>query len=411
MRKRGSLSRRVRVAATLATIMLVIAGCGGGSRSTPGNEACPPAPGVTPTQVDFGLLFPASGLGAGAYLPYRAGVDARLGTADERGGVFGREIRYTWADDGGSESTNLTQARRLVTQDNVFAVQELSASPRGSAAWLNQQGVPVVGTADDLVWTRYRNMFSYFNLITGNGSSVTTWGDYARSQGVGKAAILVTPVVQGSVAFGDEVSKSMRAAGIATETILVDTANINIQAIVDRVRASGANLLSGVLTPDTFFQTAVAVRDALPTIKILSVNGYDAAVLAAGRRLAGMSVFTGYLPFETPNPALKTFLDAMSLYSPQLQQPANELALTGWIDTDLLLRGLQAAGSCPTRQSFMTGLRKVTDYSAGGLLTYPVNMDTVFGQLTLCYSFMKISPDGTKFVPVGDKPLCGQRIH
>ena len=104
-------------------------------------------------------------------------------------------------------------------------------------------------------------------------------------------------------------------------------------------------------------------------------------------------------------------MDAIAKYAPQLQPAANEIALIGWLDTDLLLRGLQAAGPCPTRQSFITDLRAVHDFNGGGLLTSPVDLTTSFGRLTTCYSFVKVSDQGTRFVPVGNGPLCGHALE
>jgi ABC-type branched-subunit amino acid transport system substrate-binding protein len=409
MSRRAALRTRTAAVAVLTAVLTVSTACLGGSTSA-GPTPCPAAAGVSPDQVTLGVIYPTTGPDAATYAPYRTGIDARLGLANAQGGVYGRQIQYTWADDGGDATQNLNRAQRLVSESNIFALQEFSPSPQGSAAWLNRAGVPVVGTSDDLVWSQYRNMFSYFNLITGTGGSITTWGDYARSQNTHKAAVLVAPLSQGSEALGTEIVTSMRAVGIPAETVVVDPANLNLPGIVNRIKATGADLVTGVVDATTFFQIMRAMRAADPTIKILSVDGYDSAVLAIGRELKGMSVFSDFLPFETPTAAHRTFLDAMALYAPEQQEAANEIALTGWIDTDLFLRGLQAAGPCPTRQAFMTNLRAVSNYTAGGLLASPVNLNTVFGQLTLCYSFLRISSDGERFVPVGDKPLCGTRL-
>ena len=123
-----------------------------------------------------------------------------------------------------------------------------------------------------------------------------------------------------------------------------------------------------------------------------------------------MSVFVGYTPFERPVPAHKRFLDAIAQYAPQQQPAAQEIALTGWIDTDLFLRGLQAAGPCPTRESYITNLRAVTNYDADGLLAAAVNLRTIQSEPTVCYWFLKISQDGKSFVPVGTRALCGSEL-
>ncbi len=392
-----------------ATVLLT--SCDSTSIATGSGNGCPTAPGVTPTSLNFGVLYPTTGVDTTTFTPYRAGIDARLGLANSEGGVQGRQIQYTWADDGADPRNNLVQAQHLVDYSKVFAVQEFSSSPQGSAAWLHSQAIPVVGTSDDAVWAQYGNMFSYFNLITASGGSISTWGQYAKAQRTTKVAVLVAQLSPRSEAFGAEMAASMRAEGIQVETIDFDSVNLNMSALVDRIRSSGADMITGVFDATEFIKVGLQVRAAVPTMKILSASGYDQGVLTVGKQLAGMSVFTAFLPFETPIPAQKTFLAAMTRFSPQQEQPANEIALTGWIDTDIMLRGLQAAGRCPTRQSFITNMRNVTGYTAGGLLPQPVDMKSTFGKLTVCYSFLQISSNGKRFVPVGPRSLCGTPVR
>ncbi|MGF7233882.1 MAG: ABC transporter substrate-binding protein [Frankia sp.] len=405
-------ARTVALAATaaVAATFLISACDTSGAAVAGGTGQCTTAPGVTTNQINLGMIYPASGLNAQALSPYRAGVDARLGVANAQGGVNGRTLNDTWADDQGQAQPNLAAAQHLVTSDDVFAVQEFSPAPQGSAAWLNREGVPVVGTSNDLVWTQYRNMFSYLNLITSNAGSISTWGAYARGQDAGKAIILYSRLVTGSRLVGQELNKSLVNANIPTQMVNVDPNVVDIPTLVNNIKNSGADFITGVIDPREFIEIAVGVRAAVPTMKILSLTGYDTGVFAVGRQLAGMGVSVGYIPFELPSPQHKVFLNAMAEYSPEQRPATNEIALSGWLDTDLMLRGLQAAGRCPTRQSFMTNLREVSNYDAGGLLAKPVDMRTVFGQLTLCYGFLKIAPNGKAFVPVGSAPLCGQRL-
>ncbi len=398
------------VATTALAAALLVAGCDSSTTRAGANGRCPAVAGVSPNHVTTGLLYPVTGQAAQLLGPYRAGVDARLGVANAHGGVYGRTVSYQWSDDQSQPQQNLAAAQQLVDTDHAFAIQEFTSAPQGSAAWLNAHGVPVVGTSNDPTWTKYSNMFSYFNFAESDTKSITTWGDYARRQGAHKAAILVSKSNQGSVPASDQLRISFQAAHIPTVTINAEISVLDLANVVREIQSSGADMITGILDPTEFIQIALAARAALPDIKILSLIGYDPGVFAVGRQLAGMSVSLGYTPFERPVPAHQTFLNAMAEYSPQQQPPANEIALIGWVDTDLMLRGLQVAGRCPTRQSFTTNLRAVPDYSADGLLASPVNMKRVFGRPSLCYSFLQISPDGTRFDPVGQKPLCGRDI-
>jgi branched-chain amino acid transport system substrate-binding protein len=162
-----------------------------------------------------------------------------------------------------------------------------------------------------------------------------------------------------------------------------------------------------------FTQIATAVNQLAPgRLKVVfSMAGYDKGFLDAfGKSLPGLSTMITYAPFEQHVTAAQKFLTAMTQYSPQIQPSNNEIALEGWIDTDMTLKGLAGAGACPTRAGFMTALRDTANYDAGGLLVHPVDLGSNFGQLNLCYTFLKISPDGTRWNVVAPAPFCGHTI-
>jgi hypothetical protein len=63
-----------------------------------------------------------------------------------------------------------------------------------------------------------------------------------------------------------------------------------------------------------------------------------------------------------------------------------------------MVQGLQVAGKNPTRASFITNLRKVTNWTDSGLATGPINF-VHFGQNppTQCFSYVEFV--GKKYVP------------
>src|SRR5262249_51526054 len=128
------------------------------------------------------------------------------------GGVYGRKITYSWADDGSNLSTNLAGARKLVEVDNDFAIVELTTVAKGSASYLHSRRVPVTGVALEPVWSQDDNMFTFINFL-GPGS-VSTWGDYTASQGGRNALILWTTFNGGTHSQVTKMAASLRAAGV-----------------------------------------------------------------------------------------------------------------------------------------------------------------------------------------------------
>lgn len=85
----------------------------------------------------------------------------------------------------------------------------------------------------------------------------------------------------------------------------------------------------------------------------------------------------------------------MATYAPQLQPARSDIALDAWINTDMFLRGLQAAGPGPTRAGYIKALRAVQNFDAGGLLPRPVNLSTSFGKASTCFVVVRIAPPET----------------
>jgi branched-chain amino acid transport system substrate-binding protein len=409
-RRKGFGRQNLMVA--VAAVGILTSGCAtfGGTNGEP-VAACR-TPGLTPGHLNLGVIFPNTGDSSSAVGAYRSGVDARLGVANATGGVNGRQVTYSWADDQALAAGNLGAAQELVLHQNIFSVQELSTASDGGAAFLNRQGVPVVGTGLDPVWSRYRNMFTYTYLVA-NGPAVSTWGAYVKAQHGTRTAVLYSSLSDFSNTLAGQWSASLNAAGVKVDLIEATPKVTAPATVAAQIIANGDDVLTGFTDTVLFTQIAMATDRLVPgRLKVIfSMAGYDKGFLDAfGKSLPGLSTMITYAPFEQHMTAAQKFLTAMTRYSPQIQPSNNEIALAGWIDTDMTLKGLTAAGACPTRAGFMTALRNTTSYDAGGLLVRPVNLKTNFGQLNLCYTFLKIAPDGTSWNVVPPAPFCGHTI-
>jgi ABC-type branched-subunit amino acid transport system substrate-binding protein len=382
-----------------------------------GNAAAAPAtagcltPGITKDQVEVGLLYPDTGNAASIFLPFRAGVDARLGVANANGGVFGRAVRYSWRDDASRSETNFAAARSLVDGEQVFGIIESTSVAGGSAEFLYNRGIPVTGVSLETAWTKYDNMFSYSNMIA-DERSVSTWGDFVAARGGRTAVVAEASFSDTSIRFSRALRQSLQAAGVRVVQTVDVTGRLSPPEIGKTIKDSGADVLVGALTGGAFDQVVAYARGAQADLRvILSPTGYDESLLRLlGVVLADVYYFIDFLPFERETPVHREFLDAMAAYAPQMQPPNQQTALSGWLAADMFLRGLQAAGRCPTREGFIGGLRAVRDYDARGLLPDPIDFGAAFGKLNRCYTFVQVSSDGKRFQAVEPVPLCGSSL-
>jgi len=117
------------------------------------------------------------------------------------------------------------------------------------------------------------------------------------------------------------------------------------------------------------------------------------------------------VPLDLHTAADNQFVANLKKYDPHYKGGYPSYGLTGsYLSADLMIRGLELAGRNPTRAAFISNLRKVKSYTAGGLLPNAANF-TNFGHLnkTGCMYVTKV--EGTQFVTIHNKkPYCGKLI-
>ncbi|EFC83478.1 ABC-type branched-chain amino acid transport systems periplasmic component-like protein [Parafrankia sp. EUN1f] len=398
----------------ISSLTSVVATCGimgGGDGSRPATEGCA-TPGVTSTQVTLGTAFDDTGIGAGTFAAFRAGIDARLGVANDNGGVNGRKVVYDWEDTRSDPSSTQDAVRELVETKGVFGIiqgSQRSLTAVGSADYAEEHGIPVVGPSMDESWPDHPNMISWFYAQSAR-SSVSTWGAFALSQGATRAAILGLALNPGAATYQAQLQASMDSAGIPVvlnPDVTVGATSFN--RLAQELKAANVDTITGAVSPEVLAQVMPAVRAAGLQLKlVLTPTGYDPALLQQlGPQLAGTTIYIDFAPFELNLPAHQRFISALARYTPETSPPQQQSAVWGWISADLYLRGLRDSGECPTRKGFVNALRAVHDYDAGGLLSSKVDFATNVGQLSTCYQFVQISQDGREFIPLNPSRRCG----
>ncbi|HXQ06363.1 MAG TPA: ABC transporter substrate-binding protein [Bradyrhizobium sp.] len=102
-------------------------------------------PGVTPTEVKIGGIFPFSGPASSIGLVGR-GILAYVQSINDRGGINGRKINYVAYDDAYSPPKAVEHARKLVESDEVAFMFSQLGTPGNSATakYLTSKGVPAI---------------------------------------------------------------------------------------------------------------------------------------------------------------------------------------------------------------------------------------------------------------------------
>src|SRR6266704_3742928 len=103
------------------------------------------APGVTPTEIKIGGVFPFSGPASSIGLVGRS-VLAYVQSVNDRGGINGRKINYIAYDDAYSPPKAVEHVRKLVESDEVAFMFSQLGTPGNTAVakYLMSKGVPAI---------------------------------------------------------------------------------------------------------------------------------------------------------------------------------------------------------------------------------------------------------------------------
>ena len=136
-------------------------------------------PGVTPTEIKIGGIFPFSGP-ASSIGQVGQGVLAYVKSINDRGGINGRKINYITLDDAYSPPKAFEHARRLVESDEVaFMFGQLGTAGNSAVAkYLAAKKVPTIAIVTGA--SKFSNVKDYPLTTTGLVSYDTEGKIYAK---------------------------------------------------------------------------------------------------------------------------------------------------------------------------------------------------------------------------------------
>ncbi len=375
------------------------------------------APGITPTTITVGVITEESGSGASGAYGIPAAFKARVDLQNAEGGVDGRKIDVVVEDDESQSSDNQTAAAALVAK-GVFAINDNSASAYGAATYLQQQGIPTVGGGyDAFEWTTpsYTDFFSTsYGVFNGTQPRYTVDPKPLKSAGAKNFAVLGYSISPSSSGAAANEAVSLKQAGFKVGYL--DTSlpfgTVNVTATVLAMKAAGVDSMVAEIDGNTELALITAGEQAGIKWKyVVLATGYGSQWLTNPTAVAdSQKLYFGVLqtPVEVHTPATIQEQAAFKKYAGFTGVP--DFGWTeGWESAGLMIEGLQVAGKNPTRQSFITNLRKVTSWNDNGLLSVPINFEhtTTPGKKLCSWTTQLI---GHKFVPTSTTPVCSNIV-
>ena len=381
------------------------------------------APGVTSSSIKIGLITDETGPLSSSFNTTEKGVQGYFNMINAQGGVAGRKLSLVTADDASTAQQGLTAARSLESQ-GVFAIINVSAaSPSGSYRYMQQQGIPVVGSCyDGPEWSNpaNSNMFSW-NGCNGKAPGTTTLGAFFKEKKATKLGVLAYGGVPSSAANSLNYASAAQSVGIPTvyKGLSVGLTQVDFSPEALAIKSSGADAIAASMgqATDLGVSTALANLGYHP-IQLYAGVGYDPATLQdpTTKSAAQNDYFTvQFRPVETNTPATKAFAKNFEQYAGISGVPPFGAA-TGWFGASLLVAGLQKIGSGElTRKSYIAAMHTLSGFDADGMLASKLDLSKRWGQgafgLDPNNCAFVVQLQGDKFVPQNNgNPYCGKVI-
>lgn len=212
-------------------------GGGGGAAGATGSSAEAP-PGMTADQITIGATLPLTGTAAVAGQGLQAGMQIAADEINAAGGVGGRKLKLVLLDDGYTADRVVTNVRRLVSQDKVYAVVAPAGSQGLPGTWqfIAQNKTPVWGP----ISPADPKQAEVYLLSATRASQDEVAIDYFAKKGVKKLAIIKQDNDLGvsvKQALDTQMPKHPEMQVVANETTQPGTTEVT--AAVNKVVAAG----------------------------------------------------------------------------------------------------------------------------------------------------------------------------
>ncbi|GGN96460.1 ABC transporter substrate-binding protein [Nocardia rhizosphaerihabitans] len=382
-------TKAIRSLGVAAALLATLTACGGRGEETGtaavGDCKGQQTTGITDTTIKLGGVYPLSGP-ASAYGEVPKGIKAYFDYVNaEQGGIDGRKVEYLVRDDSYQPPKTVEETRRLVEQDQVFAVFQTLGTATSSAVWdyLGQRKVPQVFVATGA---------TKFGADTEHPWTMG-WQPSYRTEGLAYAQHVKTQRPDATVAVlyqNDDFGKDLLAAfteGVAGSGVKVvahqsfEVTDPTVDAQVRNLANSKADVLLNFSTPKFASQALAAdVRntDWNPLHIVTQVSNTMATLRPVGLENVQGVVTAAFLkdpadPRWAQDAGMRTYKTNLAKYAPGAD-PENQHAMAGWAMAESFRKTMEAA-TCPTREGLRDAMRSL-DNVAVDLLLPGITMKT-----------------------------------
>jgi ABC-type branched-subunit amino acid transport system substrate-binding protein len=311
------------------------------------------------------------------------GAQARLQRANDTKEVKGYTFQWTeFADDKNDPATALSETRRLVTQDGIFALVDVSLATPGD--FLTQQQVPWFGPGYDATYCPNKGVkgwgFSIYGCILRENATRA----YGTTFALLKHEVVSKGVTNPTIALIGTDSQSGKS-GITQSASAAQGSGINVVYAKGTIPAPPAVVgdyspyIQAMLTSNNGKAPDIIYSQAPPSISLALFNGLKGAGFSGTiispyysklllKALAGSYVFMQFAGYETQSKGIDQFKADVEKFKPGT--PGSLTLAGGYYGADMFIQAVKGA----LKQSKTLTSAAVQKYAAG--MTYYIK-DTI----------------------------------
>jgi branched-chain amino acid transport system substrate-binding protein len=318
--------------------------------------------------ITIALITSLTGPGASEFAPSVAGFNARIDLQNAEGGVNGHKIVGLVVDDQTNPSVVATSTQDALSK-GAFGIVSDSPLFYAAAKYPNQQGVPVTGGSfDGPEW----GTPPYTNMFASDTGSVNP--AYPVNTAVGKFLVAHGGTKVGSYGYGISPSSTRGAISTAQGVIhaggkqaVLDTSvpfgDVDFTTAALVAKQKDVNAVFTGLENQSNFALATALKQAGVKLKaVVYPTGYEPSVINSPvwQTVQGSYFYSEFRPFSLPNSGTVQMSAALQKYEhfSKSQFPTFS-QYEAWLGADLMIKGIQSAGSNPTRSAVIKKLRSI----------------------------------------------------
>ncbi|MEO6016631.1 MAG: ABC transporter substrate-binding protein [Polaromonas sp.] len=297
------------------------------------------------------------------------GAKACFAAINGKGGVNGRPIELTVADDGYDVKRALTNVKGFIDDKSNFALFNCMGTPMIEAMLpqVMESGMPFFAPFSGALSARPKNARNVFNIRASYADEAEQLVQHLATIGIKRIAVVYQNNSFGKEVF-DAAQQSMARHKLdATAIVTVESNSSDAVAAAARVASSQpeAVLVGLAGKPTIDFVKAIRAQRKGLSLYALSIMGAAATLKAMGDDATGMAV-SQVVPLPSANvvPLVREFQQAWKAAGIALEP--SHLALEGYINARVFAEALRRSGKSPTRASFIDSTWNLKRYDLGG---------------------------------------------